>query len=140
MSYDVCCREVEVFPVNNWICLCSYLCPLVAAVIVAPKKPCAAFFEHSSVKGGVSSDALRSASPILEKVTSVTSLWCLKNQSKKSEVYARAIATPRAIAARSSSEPDSGASKIAKPSDTRFAPKRTASCAQSSIYSPLFQL
>ncbi len=83
LSYDVCCRGVEVFPVNNWICLCSYLCPLVAAVIVAPKKPCAAFFEHSSVKGGVSSDALRSASPILEKATSVTLLRCLKNQSKK---------------------------------------------------------
>ena len=54
--------------------------------------------------------------------------------------YARAIATPSAMAACSSSEPGSGESRMARPSATRLQPRRTASCAQRSMYSPLFQL
>lgn len=41
--------------------------------------------------------------------------------------YALAMATPRAMAAFSSSEPDSGESRMARPSATKLQPKRTAS-------------
>lgn len=109
--------------VNELDFLCRHMStlPMVAALDIMPVR----FFLRTSLRFSLSSDTYfyRSARGEASRygVEMDLSHICV------CDGYALAIATPRAIAAASSSEPGSGESRMARPSATKLQPKRTAS-------------